>query len=174
MIFDIFNIMRLARKLAANEVQGWHAMLFLIIGNLLYIIFSFVSANILGFGGSQFIEGAMADAVIAALIVTFGVRACYNAYSGSNFMEAFIVLSVPALIYSTILSWVIHWGVFYAVGQYGKTTSFSTAAAADASMAVASKVLEGGAIFAAAAGLLCFYYLVRVGLKIAGDTHKSG
>ncbi|MBT9613370.1 MAG: hypothetical protein IV108_08915 [Burkholderiales bacterium] len=167
MIIDIFSISRLAQKLAANEVQGWRAAIFLILGNLLYILFAFVAAHILGFSGSRYIEAAIAEAAIAAVIVIFGVRICYNAYSGSNFMQAFIVLSVPALIYSTILSWAIHWSVLYAVEQYGKTTSFPTSAAAADSMANAAKVLEGGAMLAAAAGLLSFYYLVRVGLKIA-------
>ena len=169
-IFDIFSIKRLARKLASDEVQGRHAAVFLVVGNVLYILFSNIAVYIFGIRGSQYVEAAIADATIAALITVFGVRACYKAYSGSNFIQAFIVLSVPALVYGTFLSWVIHLGLRYAVGWYGKAVIFTTEEAANASMANAYKVLEGGAMFAAAAGLLSFYYLVRVGLKIAGNT----
>ncbi len=170
---DILNIPRLGRKLAENKVHGWQSVVFLIAGNLLYILFSFVAAYILGFGSTPYIEVAVAESFIASVIVIFGVRACYNAYSGSNFMRDFIVLSVPALIYSTVLSWVIHWGFLYAVGKYGSTTSFSSAEAADASMASASKILEGGALIATTVGLLSFYYAIRLGLRATNDARVS-
>lgn len=137
MVIDVLNITRLGQKLAKNEVRGWHAVVFLIAGNILYILFAFVAAYILGFGATPYIEVALAESFIAALIVVFGVKACYKIYSGSNFMQDFIVLSVPALIYSTVLSWAIHEVFLYTVGIYGSTTSFSTAEAADASMASA-------------------------------------
>lgn len=173
MVIDVLSITRLGQKLAKNEVQGWHAAIFLIMGNLLYIMFAFVAAYILGFGSTPYIEVALAESFIAAVIVIFGVKACYNAYSGSNFMQDFIVLSVPALIYSTALSWGIHKVFLYAVGRYGSTTSFSTAEAADASMASVSKILEGGAMVAAIVGLLSFYYFIRRGLKASNEERAS-
>lgn len=167
-LFDMFSIKRLALRLASDEVQGLHAAIFLIVGNLLYILFSNVAVYILGIRGSQYVEAAIVDAIIAAVITIFGVRACYKVYSGSNFIQAFIVLSVPALIYGTFLSWVIQLGFRYAVRWYGETVIFTTEEAAYSSMANGYILLEGGAMFATAIGLLSFYFLIRIGLKIAG------
>lgn len=170
MNFDILNISRLAQKLAADEIGEGRAAIFLILGNLLYILFAFVAVYVLEFGISKSIDVAIAEAVFAAAIVTFGVRACYKAYSGNKFVLAYIVMSVPALIYSTILSWAINWGLLYAVGRYGATTSFTSEAAADASMAIASRVLEFGSAVSATVGLLSFFYFVWIGLRKAGRT----
>ena len=121
---------------------------------------------IFGFSYLEF-KAAFAEAIITIVIIVFGIWACYSAYSGSNFFRDFIVLSVPALIYSTLLSWVAHWCIIYAVGKYGETTSFATEAAANASMALAHKALEVGAVAAMIIGSLSFFYFVRTGLKIA-------
>lgn len=168
MNLDFLSPTKLAHRLAADDVQGWEAAMYLIMGNVLYILFAFVSGHLLGIGGSRYMEGAIAEAIIAALIVALGTRSCYNAYSGSNFMQAFIVLSVPALIYSTILSWLVHKSFHFALQRFGETTSFATADAAEASMTIAARVLEGGAVIAATIGLASFYYIVRRGLRIAG------
>lgn len=165
--FDFLSVTKLAHRLAANDVQGWQAAMYLMIGNILYIVFAFVAGHLLGIGGSRFIEGAIVEAAIAALLTVLGTRSCYNAYPGTNFIQSFIVLSVPALIYSTILSWLIHKSIYFAVQQYGKTTSFATADAANASMAMAARIMEGGAAIATTIGLVSFYFFVRKGLKIA-------
>lgn len=166
MILDMLSVVRLARKLALNEVSNDNAMIFLIIGNILYILFAFIAAYILGFSYLRY-ETAMAEAIIAALIVIFGVRFCYRQYSGSDFMQAYIVLSVPALIYSTILSWATHWGLRFVVKKYGESTTYPTVEAVDASIAAASRVLEVGSVAAIAAGSLTFFYILAVGLKRA-------
>ena len=48
MIFEVFSITRLARKLAAEKMQDKSALVFLIIGDALFIIFSFISSYIFG------------------------------------------------------------------------------------------------------------------------------
>lgn len=170
MNLDFLSVTKLARRLAADDVPDWQAAMYLLMGNILYIVFALVAGHLLGIGGSSYIEGAIAEAVIAALIVVFGTRSCYNAYSGANFMRDFIVLSVPALIYSTILSWLVHKSFHVAIRRFGETTSFATTDAADASMAAAARVMEGGAVIAATVGLASFYYIVRKGLRIAGKS----
>lgn len=164
MISDILNIKRLAEKLATDQIQDESALLFLIIGDVLFVIFSFISAYVLGFSYLE-LKAASLEAVITVVVIVFGIRACYKAYSGAKFMRDFIVLSVPALIYATLLSWLAHWCVIFAVGKYGETTSFATEAAANASMSLASKVLEIGAVAATVIGSISFFYFVRAGLK---------
>lgn len=164
MIADILNIKRLAEKLATGQIQDESAWVFLAIGDVLFVIFSFISAYVLGFSYLEF-KAASLEAVITVVVIVFGIRACYRAYSGAKFMRDFIVLSVPALIYATLLSWVAHWSVIFAVGKYGETTSFSTEAEVAASMSLAGKALEIGAVAATVIGSICFFYFVWAGLK---------
>jgi len=172
MIFDIFSITRLAKRLASNTVQDKNALLFLIVGDVLFVVFSFISSYVLGFSYLEY-EAALVEAAITVVIIVVGIFACYGAYSGSNFFRDFIVLSVPALIYATLLNWLAHWSVIYAVGTYGETTSFATQTAADASMAFANKILEVGAVAAMIIGSFSFFYFVRVGLRIAGEQKRE-
>lgn len=171
-IWNILNVPRLARRLAADEIQNWHAATYLVAGNVLYIVFAFIAGHLLDISGARYTEVAFAEASVAAVIVVIGTRNCFNAYRGDDFIKAFIVLSVPALIYSTILTWLIHKGVYYAIKKYGETTSFATADAAETSMAFASRLLEGGAIAAAVIGLVSFYLIIRMGLKLAANESK--
>jgi hypothetical protein len=167
MILDMLNTARLARRLAANDVEGLDAAVFLAAGNILYVIFSYIGGYVLGFGSSRYIEGPTVEAILAILITGFGVRACYCAYSGTNFMQAFIVLSVPALVYSTALTWTTHFASRYLVAWYVQSASFSEATSAHAAAGWANEALEVGAVAAGTVGLLSFYYFVRLGLKMA-------
>lgn len=105
MILEFLNIARLAEKVSKNEIQDKSALYFLIAGNVLFIFLAFVTSYVFGYGYLEY-ETALAEALTNSIITIFGVLACYKAYQGgSNFIQAFIVLSVPALIYSTFLFW---------------------------------------------------------------------
>lgn len=172
MTWDFFIVLKLARRLAAGEIQGWPAATYLVMGNVLYIVFAFVAWHLLSIGGSYYIEWAFAEAILSALIVVIGIRSCFNAYRGDDFIKAFIVLSVPALIYSTPLTWLVYKVSHYAIRRYGATTSFSTAEAAESSMALASRLLEGSGVAATVVGLISFYFIIRTGLRLAGHESK--
>ena len=72
MVIDVLSITRLGQKLAKNEVQGWHAAIFLIMGNLLYVVaVILIIAWAIGFVGYQaggIIHILLVIAVIAVIL----------------------------------------------------------------------------------------------------------
>ena len=167
MILEILNIRRLAGKLSENEIKDKSALYFLIAGNVLFILFAFVTSYVFGYGYLEY-ETALAEALINSIITIFGTLSCYKAYQGgSNFIQAFIVLSVPALIYSTFLFWAVNWGFLYTVKKFSKTLSFQTSGEADTFLTLVSRIIEIGTMAIYVLTALCFFYLVRKGLKIA-------
>lgn len=145
-------------------------MRFLIAGNLLFIYFSFMTAYVFKFGHLEF-KTALADALITSVITLIGINACYTIYKdGANFIQAFIVLSVPALIYSTIFFWTAYWGFLYVLENYSQDRTFQTLIEADAFISQLSVIKEMGVMTIFAMTTLSFFAVVGAGLKIANNS----
>jgi len=169
-INDFTNIAYLARKLAAREISGWYSVSFLLAENILYVIFSFVAYYLLKIGYSNNAVNVAIEDLIIVLVTIFGIRSCYKIYSDSDFIVAFIVLSLPSLVYSTLLNWIINITIVHAVDMYGESVEFDTESEVIRSMDRASHVLEYGSIIASVISLIIFYYLIRTGFKIINTT----
>lgn len=172
-IIEVLNIDLLAEKISENEIQDKSALYFLIAGSVLFTYIAFVTSYVFGYGYLEY-ETALAEALINSIITIFGTLACYKAYQGgSNFIQAFIVLSVPALIYSTFLFWATNWGFLYTVKKFSKALSFQTSAEADTFITLVSRIIEIGTMAIYVITALCFFYLVRRGLKIASAKNND-
>ena len=172
-IIEVLNIDRLAEKISENEIQDKSALYYFIAGNIFFIYFAFVTSYVFGYGYLEY-ETALAEALVNSIITIFGIFACYKAYQGgSNFIQAFIVLSVPALIYSTFLFWTLNWGFLYTVKKFSKTRSFQTSAEADTFITLVSRIIEIGTMATYVITALCFFYFVRRGLTIASAKNND-
>ena len=172
-ILEVLNIDLLAEKISENEIQDKSALYFFIAGNIFFTYFAFVTSYVFGYGYLEY-EAALVEALINSIITIFGTLACYKAYQGgSNFIQAFIVLSVPALIYSTFLFWTANWGFLYTVKKFSNTPSFQTSAEADTFITLVSRIVEIGTMATYAITALCFFYFVRRGLKIASAKNND-